>query len=209
VIEGEPIDLEYVPLLHSNQEWCTQGWVDNVARAQKTYKVSHVLSFNEPDQCGGGGSCMSLSDAISAHKQYIQPLAGSLKIGSPAVTNGGDEGKGLSFLSQFMAGCDGCQIDFVVVHWYSWDKPADFKSYMKGVHDTYKKPVWITEFGVTEGDADKFLADVLPWLDSQDWIERYAWHMAAPTSGDGLKFLVDPSGNSLSSTGQVFATTSS
>ena len=53
VIDGTPVDgLEYVPLLHSNQDWCTSGWATNVANAQKNYKVSHVLSFNEPDQCG-------------------------------------------------------------------------------------------------------------------------------------------------------------
>jgi hypothetical protein len=52
VIDGTPINLEYVPLLHSNQQWCTEGWFTNVANAQKQYKVSHVLSFNEPDQVG-------------------------------------------------------------------------------------------------------------------------------------------------------------
>lgn len=52
VIDGEAIDLEYVPLLHSNQAWCTEGWFANVAAAQKKYKVSHILSFNEPDQQG-------------------------------------------------------------------------------------------------------------------------------------------------------------
>lgn len=53
VIDGTPVEgLEYVPLLHSNQEWCTSGWANNVANAKKNYKVSHVLSFNEPDQCG-------------------------------------------------------------------------------------------------------------------------------------------------------------
>src|SRR5690349_18074507 len=52
VIDGEPLSLEYVPLLHSNQQWCTSGWFDNVANAQKKYKVSHVLAFNESDQVG-------------------------------------------------------------------------------------------------------------------------------------------------------------
>jgi hypothetical protein len=151
---------------------------------------------------------MSVNDAITTHKKYIQPLAGKLKIGSPSVTTGAEEGKGLNWLSDFMAGCSGCQIDFVTVHWYSWDKPDDFKAYMKNVHDTYKKPVWITEFGVTEGDADQFLTKVLPWLDAQDWIERYSWHMAAPTTG-AMKFLVNPAGDALSTTGTVFATTPS
>jgi hypothetical protein len=151
---------------------------------------------------------MSVGDAITTHKKYIQPLAGSLKIGSPSVTNGAEQGKGLAWLSDFMAGCTGCQIDFVVVHWYSWDKPEDFKAYMKKVHDKFNKPVWVTEFGTTQGDAAKFLAQVLPWMDAQSWIERYSWHMAAPTTGD-MSFLLNAAGDGLSETGKAFATTSS
>jgi hypothetical protein len=53
VIDGEPINgLEYVPLLHSNQQWCTEGWTQNVANARAKYNVQSVLSFNEPDQVG-------------------------------------------------------------------------------------------------------------------------------------------------------------
>jgi hypothetical protein len=52
VIDGQAVDLEYVPLLHSNENWCAEGWFTNVAAAQKKYKVSSILSFNEPDQVG-------------------------------------------------------------------------------------------------------------------------------------------------------------
>jgi hypothetical protein len=52
VIDGTPLNLEYVPLLHSNEEWCTAGFKDNVNAAIKKYTVKNVLSFNEPDQVG-------------------------------------------------------------------------------------------------------------------------------------------------------------
>jgi hypothetical protein len=53
VIDGEPIkNVEYVPLLHSNQQWCTEGWTQNIANARSKYDVKYVLSFNEPDQVG-------------------------------------------------------------------------------------------------------------------------------------------------------------
>lgn len=225
VIDGTPVSgLEYVPLLHSNQDWCTAGWTANVANAQKNYNVKNVLSFNEPDQCGyvfssslttkrvyanpssGGGSCMSVSDAVTAHKQYIQPLAGSLRIGSPAVTNGDGDAKGINWLKSFMSQCSNCQIDFVVAHYYAWDKADDFKAYLQKFHDTFNKPVWVTEFGVTEGDAPAFLKEILPWMDQQSWIERYAWHMAAPTTdAGGLKFLLNEAGNALNDVGSAFA----
>jgi hypothetical protein len=53
VIDGSPISgLEYVPLLHSNEEWCTTGFTDNVNAARNQYNVKNILSFNEPDQAG-------------------------------------------------------------------------------------------------------------------------------------------------------------
>jgi hypothetical protein len=204
VIDGTPLDLEYVPLLHSNQQWCTEGWFNNVANAKKNYKVSHILSFNEPDQVGGGGSNIDVPTAVATHKQFIQPLAAQgLRIGSPSVTNANEPNKGINWLKNFMNSCNGCQIDFVVAHYYAWDKVEDFKNYLTKFHDTFNKPVWVTEFGVTSGNADEFLKQVLPWLDAQPWIERYAYHMVAPSTDQ--KFLISADGQSLSSLGNIFA----
>ncbi|RMZ66705.1 TIR2 Cold shock induced [Pyrenophora seminiperda CCB06] len=204
VIDGQPIDLEYVPLLHSNEQWCTEGWLDNIANARKKYKVSHVLSFNEPDQVGGGGTGMDVASAVATHQAFIQPLAAQgLRIGSPAVTNGNEPGKGMEWLKNFVSSCSGCQLDFVVTHYYAWDKAEDFKTYLQKFHATFNKPVWVTEFGVTSGDADEFLRQVLPWMDAQPWIERYAYHMVAPATN--TKFLINANGQGLSSTGQVYA----
>jgi hypothetical protein len=208
VIDGEPIQgLEYVPLLHSNQQWCTEGWTQNVANARSKYDVKSVLSFNEPDQVGGGGTGMDVNAAVAAHKQYIQPLASQgLKIGSPSVTNGGEENKGISYLQKFMNGCSDCNIDFVVAHYYGTDNADEFKNYLTKFHQTFNKPVWVTEFGVNpgQGDAAAFLKAVLPWLDSQDWIQRYAYHMAAPDV-DGKSYLVNAAGNGLTAAGQAYA----
>lgn len=53
VIDGTPLSgLEFVPLLHDNEDWCTSGWSANVAAARQKYNVTSVLSFNEPDQNG-------------------------------------------------------------------------------------------------------------------------------------------------------------
>lgn len=209
VIDGEPVGgLEFVPLLHSNQQWCTEGWEQNVKNAQSKYDVKYVLSFNEPDQAGGGGSNIPVDDAVKAHKKYIQPLAGQgLKIGSPAVTNGNEPNKGINYLKQFIAQCSDCQIDFVVAHYYAWANADDFKNYLTKFHETFNKPVWVTEFGVNpgEGDADAFLKEVLPWLDSTEWIGRYAYHMAAPDV-EGKSYLVNSAGNGLTKPGQTYAT---
>jgi hypothetical protein len=166
---------------------------------------------------------MPVDQAVAAHKQYIQPLAAQgLKIGSPAVTNGADANKGISqshstlpstsltdldYLKNFMAGCSDCQIDFVVAHYYAWANAQDFKNYLTKFHETFNKPVWVTEFGVNpgEGDADAFLKEVLPWLDQTEWIQRYAYHMAAPDV-DGKSYLVNSAGNGLTPAGTTYAT---
>lgn len=203
VIDGEALDLEYVPLLHSNQEWCASTWTNNVANARKNYKVTSLLSFNEPDESGAGGSNMDVGTAVETHRKLIQPFAGDLRIGSPAVTNGNEPGKGINWLKSFMSGCSDCKIDFVVAHYYAWDKAEDFKNYLRKFHDTFNKPVWVTEFGVTSGDAENFLKEVLPWMDAQPWIERYAYHMAAPSTDS--QFLIKPDGSGLSAAGQAYA----
>ena len=149
---------------------------------------------------------MSVGDAVAAYKQYIQPLAAQgLKLGSPAVTNGAEANKGINWLQQFMGACTGCQVDVVATHYYASDNADDFKNYITKFYQTFNKPVWVTEFGVTSGNADAFLQQVLPWMDSQPWIQRYAYQMAAPVTGAN-QYLVNAAGNGLSSTGQVYAT---
>jgi hypothetical protein len=65
--------------------------------------------------------------------------------------------------------------------------------------------VWITEFGFTdpndtEDDKKKFLRAVLPWLDSQEWVFRYAMQMAAEGA------LIKSSGSGLSELGFIYTT---
>lgn len=204
---GNPAkDYPYVPMVHGTEIAAKgQDEMNNVLKEVEK-GAKWVLSFNEPDQCGGGGTCMQVGDAIKYHKQFVQPIAEKgAKIVSPAVTNG-PEPKGLAYLKSFMDGCDGCQIDAIAVHYYAWDKAEDFIAHMKKVHDMFKKPIWVTEFGVNpgEGDPEKFLKEVIPWMDKTDFIARYSYHFAAPSVPD-RPYLINAEGTGLSSLGQVYA----
>jgi hypothetical protein len=74
---------------------------------------------------------MDVGRTINAHKQFVQPLAekyhGRISIVSPAIINGERDPQGrimgLKYLEQFLAGCTGCQIDYVAVHWYAFSQP--------------------------------------------------------------------------------------
>lgn len=191
-----PSNIEYVPMLWGTGEH-TVKWLDN-AKSAIASGSTHMLAFNEPDL--GAQSSLPVPEAVAAYQQFMQPFAGKVKLGSPAVTNGASP-MGLAYLKNFITACSGCTIDFVAIHWYNGGNADDFKNYVAKAHAVGGgRPVWITEFEAS-GDAGQqqaFLNDVLPWLDNQDYVERYAYFMAS----DGNLI---SSGTTLSQVGQAFA----
>lgn len=127
---------------------------------------------------------MSVSSAVSAWQSYIQPFSSKVKLVSPAVTNSGNAGQGLSWLSSFISSCNGCQIDAIALHWYGdITSPSSFQTYFQNAYSQFKKPIWITEFGGTSGtpaQVASFLQAVLPWIDQQTYIVRAMYLMDAP-----------------------------
>lgn len=187
----------FVPMLWGTNSMFTNGW----AAAASSFIAkggSHLLAFNEPDHAQQAN--MAPAVAAAAYKTHMQPFAGKAKLGSPAVTNGGGD-MGLTWLSNFMSACSGCTIDFVAVHWYdSVNNVEYFKNHITSAYTKTGKPVWLTEFGTIDGsDAQKadFLRKVLPWLDAQDWIERYAYFMVS----DGMMV----NGGAMSAQGSAYA----
>jgi len=183
-------------MLWGNDEDKTSTWADNVDAAIKA-GAKEVMAFNEPDL--PTQSNMDTTTAAEAYQQYISPLAGKVRLGSPSVTNGAAP-MGISWLTDFMSKCSDCPIDFVTIHWYDSASNAQyFKDHVTEAHQKTGKPVWITEFGASGSDEEisSFLEDVMGWMDQQDFVEKYAYFMA----GDGLL----NSGSSLSSYGQTYA----
>jgi hypothetical protein len=189
--------FEYVPMLWGTGADKTGNWNDAANKALVSGST-YLLGFNEPDHSQQAN--ISPSAAAAGWMQFMQPFAGKAKLGSPAVTNGGGD-MGLTYLGNFLGACGGCTIDFVNIHWY--DSASNVAYFKKHVQDAYaagkNRPLWITEFGAS-GSIDEqntFLSEVIPWLDSQDFVERYAYFMVS----DGV--LV--TGTSLSKLGNTFA----
>jgi hypothetical protein len=155
-----------------------------------------VVGFNEPDHSQQAN--LDYTTAASAYKQYItNNFSGKVKLVSPSVTNGGAP-MGLTYLSNFLGQCSDCGIQAINLHWYDSSSNIDyFKSYISGAYEQFKLPIWLTEFGTTDGNDQAFLDQALPWLASQAYVERYAYFMAE----DG-KLL---SGSQLSAAGQTYA----
>lgn len=195
--------LEYVPMLWSNREDFISTW-DSNAKTAISNGAKNFLGFNEPDNPGQAN--MDAATAASAYIQYLTPHAGSVRLGSPAITNSGTDGEGVSWLKQWVSACNGqCQFSFCAAHWYSPASSSDFLNYVTQVHEACgtDKTVWITEFAPTGADdatISSFLEEVQDALDNNStysFVERYSYFYVADGS------LV--TGTSASSYGNTFA----
>ncbi|KAL2836420.1 hypothetical protein BJY01DRAFT_251997 [Aspergillus pseudoustus] len=159
--------------------------------------VEAILGFNEPDL--GAQANITPSDAAAGYLINMEPFAGQVRISTPAVTNGPPPNMGTGWMDQFFEHCVTCTINFVAIHWYANNDPEGFKSHVQQFYDKYNLPVWVTEFAASgsEGEQIEFLQAVLPWLDAQPFVERYAYFGVFPG------FLVNEAGDGLSQLGQV------
>lgn len=195
--------LEYVPMLWSNRADFISTW-DSNAKTAISNGAKNFLGFNEPDNPGQAN--MDAATAASAYIQYLTPHAGSVRLGSPAITNSGTDGEGVSWLKEWVSACNGqCQFSFCAAHWYSPASSSDFLNYVTQVHEACgtDKTVWITEFAPTGADdatISSFLEEVQDALDNNStysFVERYSYFYVADGS------LV--TGTSASSYGNTFA----
>ena len=83
------------------------------------------------------------------------------------------------------------RVDAIGVHHYGGPNFAGFKAKMKTIHDKFHRPLIITEMAVVDWTAKdktpadnkhtpeavlRFMKQVLPWMEEQDWILGY-WDM--------------------------------
>lgn len=188
--ESSTPDYEFAPM-----SW-GQGTADSdedIANFVKLYNTTHVMSFNEPDDCEGQSGqygtpklCV-VDEAVKWHKNLA-------KTGMRLVSPGGREEAPFGWLKDFYnkATAQNVRIDVIAVHWYDWGSDPTvnktptaqqvfdrFKAYLTRVHDLYGLPIWITEFNANPARSQAinagFLALALPYLESLDYIERYCW----------------------------------
>ena len=101
------LDSEYVPMRHGPY-W--PGF-DEINAKQN---VTHLLGYNEPDNTWDAAQTPQTVDQAIA--QWPELMKSGLRLGSPAVTDGGLD----SWLYPFIDRCDqlGYRVDFVTVHFY-------------------------------------------------------------------------------------------
>ena len=174
---NSPLNWEYVPIRQvrywpsMDQDWKTRG-------------ATHVLGYNEPDHTDQAN--MTVAEAISS---WPDLLGTGLRVGAPAVSDGGRS----SWLYPFMTQADtgGLRVDFVPIHYYQCVNPADpaaaanqMYNFLKATYDQVKRPLWITEWNnganwtgcgdPTAAQQQAAIAAMTDMLDNTPFVERYA-----------------------------------
>lgn len=171
-------DLQYIPIRQTR-------WWPGLGQNWQTMGADHLLGYNEPDKADQAN--MAIGDAI-----YSWPdlLATGLRLGAPAVSDGGRSGWLYPFIQQ--ADAAGLRVDFVPVHYYWCTSPVSdpaaaanqFYNFLKATYDTVKRPLWITEWNnganwtgcgdPTAAQQQAAVSAMIEMLDNTPFVERYA-----------------------------------
>jgi len=127
-----------------------------------------VLGFNEPDRADQA----NLTPQKAAQFwPKVEQLANGLPLVAPVTS-----GKNMQWLDEFIGNCTGCRFDYVAAHVYTCNV-GDTMDYLQTLHNTYNKPVWLTEFACA-GTFDvnvqlSYMQRVLPKLEAAPYVFRY------------------------------------
>jgi hypothetical protein len=169
----------------------SQNTINNV----KSRNPNYVLGFNEPER--GDQANMTVAQAISSWTAISNAFTGTnTKLVSPAVADTGGANGGQAWLASFMqqAAANNLKVDAVAFHWYGVSTPdnpagaaSSFLSRVDSYHNSYNKPVFITEFAIHDWGGNytdeeiseanrQFLNIVIPALESRSYVAGYSWY---------------------------------
>lgn len=178
------LDWEYVAIKQ-------QRWWPGLNEDWKWRGVNHLSGYNEPDNpVEDAYTSLDNGSTTTAVAAWPELLSTGLRVGAPAVTDGG-----YGWIVDFMnkANAAGVRVDYVPVHYYRayWNQndPAgaanDLYNFLKSIHDATGKPVWLTEFNnganwtnnaydPTVDQNKNVIEAMINRMDATPWIERYA-----------------------------------
>lgn len=171
---NSPLDWEYVPI--RQQRWWP-GYPTNQPDS------THLLGFNEPDNSVEDAyTSLDNGSVDTAIAVWPELLASGLRVGSPAVTDGG-----VNWLYSFMDKADAAKlrVDYVAIHFYRCGYTASqLYDWLYAVHVRTGRPIWLTEFNnganwtscadPTYAANATRIGEFIEMMDNAPWIERYA-----------------------------------
>lgn len=168
--------VEFVPML-----WGTKS-VLNPQPVFVTSATTAVLGFNEPNHVRQSNILPHEAAQLWPKVEAIAKGAGGLRIGSPAAAPCGGTseqclGDYIAWFDQFFGNCTGCKVDFLATHYYGCSTTG-MRTFLESLYK-YKLPLWLTEFNcslnATAAQNLAYMKEVLPILDANPLVERYAW----------------------------------
>ncbi|KAH8705566.1 hypothetical protein BGW36DRAFT_393148 [Talaromyces proteolyticus] len=196
-----PSGVEYCPMLWGQKMY--DQWQSS-ASSYLSSGSTCLLGFNEPDMTTQAN--MSPQQAATDYQTYMTPFANQATLVSPAVTNGVGDNLGLTWMESWLQACNGaCGATVMAIHYYANTDTSDFYNFVNNAASLASQygmsSVWITEFQNT-GTSDQqvsFLQEVIPWLNNNTDVGRYAYFYVAD------QYLL--SGTSLSAIGEAYTAT--
>jgi hypothetical protein len=169
-------------------------------------KPVHLLGFNEPDRTDQAN--MTVSTAISLWNR-LESMDAPLVSPAPGSASG-------TWFQDFNTQADalGLRRDFTAVHWYAAPDASSLIGFLQGIHTTYGKPVWLTEFSAvswdglgnwSKGSNFNFLAEFLWRAESLPWLKRYSLFQYAEGGGSGTDNPNAPRSNTRNADGSLTA----
>jgi hypothetical protein len=195
-----PAGIEFVPMV----------WGEKSLGAALPSGARFVLGFNEPNfkaqanltpQQAAAAWPMVEAKAHAAGAALVSPAvnfcgsaSNSAGCSDPTVTDP------YSWLKDFFAACNGCQVDAIAIHWYNCDLPS-LKAYIEGNDKglegfvQFGKPLWLTEFSCdgshSVAEQKAYMEAAVPYLEASSAIARYSWFSSSAiasaqlANGDG------------------------
>ena len=181
-------NIDFVPQDYHFDDADFVPWNQNAKKAISEGQ-KYLLSFGEPETDPGAQSPQGVQAAAEGWMKFMQPYSGQASLGSPAVLQNTND---FNWLSEFLDACDslGCDIGFIAIHWM-WEasQVESFKTAITNATTIANgKPVWVDNFSASGTDEEQqaFLNEVVPWMEANDAIERYAYVSPDRTTGTGF-----------------------
>jgi Glycosyl hydrolase catalytic core len=177
--KGQPESIDFLPMIwgYDNNPNNLKEILGDILKLEKP-KI--LLGFNEPDN--EVESNIPVYEALNAW-----PILESANV--PLVSPSCVDASG-DWMTTFMTEALERQyrVDIIGVHYYGGPDLSLFQDILKSLYKTYQKPIMVTEFAPADWQAEspeenrysprevlEFVKDVLPWMESQDWIVGYSW----------------------------------
>lgn len=235
--KGQTISSEFVPMVNGiNQAKDILANPNHYLKTWQEHNSHFLLGYNEPDM-GNGKPMQHPHNCTPADAArdwpYLQQLAAlvnpPLELVAPGVASGSESGgkdawddNGHStWLDEFFGNCtyevpecDPKSIKYIAMHDYHGNVSQLDRRITGAVKRYDGRKLWLTEFAITDWkDApqreaqDAYMKEVLPYLDSNDDVFRYAWFSTrnGPNHQNGGSNLLEADGSpELTSTGHIY-----